>query len=97
MVSIGLDSVLGTLDQIRVEGSEIVGTIRLSSRREIAPIVEDVRIGVISHFSAGYEVQQWQDGTNAQGQRTRTATRWITAAALSGDVVGKVWLNGISR
>jgi phage head maturation protease len=73
----GLDNVLGTLDSVRVEGSEVIGVIRFSSRPEIAPVIADVRDGVIQHLSVGYEVAAWRDGSDAAGNRTRTATRWV--------------------
>lgn len=77
----GLDAVLGTLDDIRIEGGQVIGLIRFSSRPEIAPIIDDVRTGVISHLSVGYQVSAWRDGTNANGMRTRTATRWVIKEA----------------
>ena len=52
----GLDNVLGTLDAVRVEGSEVVGLIRFSTRPEIAARVEDVREGIVQHLSVGYQV-----------------------------------------
>jgi phage head maturation protease len=73
----GLDNVLGTLDTVRVEGNEVVGLIRFSTRPEIAAIVDDVRSGVIQHLSVGYQVETWRDGTDANGNRTRTAVKWI--------------------
>ena len=72
----GLDAVLGTLDDIRIEGDQVIGTIRFSSRPEIDPIVADVRSGVIQHLSVGYEVAQWREGTGGGGIRTRTAVKW---------------------
>jgi phage head maturation protease len=72
----GLDNVLGTLDSVRVNSDEVIGLIRFSSRPEIAPILEDVRNGIIQHLSIGYTVEQWRDGTDDAGNRTRTATRW---------------------
>ena len=72
----GLDAVLGTLDDIRIEGDQVIGTIRFSSRPEIDPIVADVRSGVIQHLSVGYEVSEWREGTGGGGIRTRTAVRW---------------------
>jgi hypothetical protein len=76
----GVRSILGTLDDVRVEGDEIVGLIRFSGREEVLPIVEDVRAGIISHLSVGYEVANWQDGERG-GVRTRTATQWVIREA----------------
>ena len=72
----GVDAVLGTVDEAWREGAQLIARIRLSTRPEVAPLVEDVRGGVIRHLSIGYEVSEWRDGTNAQGQRTRTAVKW---------------------
>ena len=72
---------LGTVDSVRVEGSEVVGLIRFSRGSEIAPLVEDVRSGVIQHLTVGYEVQQWRDGIDSAGNRTRTATQWTIREA----------------
>jgi phage head maturation protease len=76
-----LDNVLGTLDSVRVEGSEVIGVIRFSSRPEIAPLIADVRDGVIQHLSIGYQVGSWRDGSDAAGNRTRTATQWVIREA----------------
>ena len=77
----GLDNVLGTLDSVRVEGNEVIGLIRFSTRPEIAPLLDDVRSGVIQHLSVGYQVAQWRDGTDASGTRTRTAVKWTIREA----------------
>jgi hypothetical protein len=71
----GLDSVIGTVDSARVEGSEIVATLRMSSRPEVAGIVADIGAGILRSLSIGYEVSEWQDGTHG-GIRSRTAKKW---------------------
>ncbi len=77
----GLDNVLGTLDAVRVEGNEVIGLIRFSTRPEIAARVADVREGIVQHLSVGYQVEQFRDGTDASGNRTRTAARWVIREA----------------
>ena len=77
----GLDAVLGTLDDIRIEGDQVIGIIRFSSRPEIDPILADVRSGVIQHLSVGYEVAEWREGTGGGGVRTRTAVKWTIREA----------------
>ena len=42
----------------------------------MATIIADIRDGILSHLSAGYEVAQWRDGQD-NGQRSRTATKWV--------------------
>lgn len=72
----GIDNVLGVLDAVRIEGSEVIGTIRLTERPEKQAIIGDIRSGIVSKLSAGYAVPTWKDGTDAQGRRTKTATAW---------------------
>ena len=72
----GIDNILGVLDGVRIEGDKIIGTIRLTSRPERAATVADIREGIISNMSAGYRVETWREGTDAAGNRTRTATKW---------------------
>ena len=72
----GLDNVLGSIDDVWIESNEVIARIRFSSRPEVAAVVADVRSGIISFLSVGYEVGTWTDGTNASGQRTRTAAKW---------------------
>lgn len=72
----GVASILGTVDEAWREANQIIARIRLSARAEVAAIVDDIRAGVIRHLSVGYEVAEWRDGTDASGQRTRTATKW---------------------
>jgi hypothetical protein len=84
----GLDSVIGAVDSARVEGSEIIATLRMSSRPEVAGIIEDISAGILRSLSVGYEVQTWADGT-ANGTRTRTAVKWkpreVSFVAVSAD------------
>jgi hypothetical protein len=77
----GLDNVLGTIDDAWLDGDAVIARIRLSGRAEVAPLVEDIRNGIIRHLSVGYEVPEWRDGTDASGQRTRTAVRWTIREA----------------
>jgi phage head maturation protease len=72
----GLARVLGVVEASRIDGSEIIAKIKFSSRPDVAPVVDDVKHGVIRFLSVGYSVEQWTDGKDASGKRTRTATRW---------------------
>jgi phage head maturation protease len=76
-----LDNVLGTIDDARVEGNEVIARIRFSSRPEIAPIIADVETGIIRHLSVGYQVDTWQTGKDASGMRMMTATKWSVREA----------------
>jgi phage head maturation protease len=72
----GLARVLGVVEASRIEGTEIIAKIKFSSRPDVAPVVDDVRAGVIKFLSVGYSVEKWTDGRDASGNRTRTAIRW---------------------
>ncbi|MEY9236434.1 phage head maturation protease [Bradyrhizobium japonicum] len=71
-----LDAVLGSLDDVRIEGDQVIGRVRFSSRPEIAAVVQDVRDGILRSLSVGYAVDEWKQGKDASGQRTMTAVRW---------------------
>ena len=72
----GLDNVLGTVEEAWREANAIVARIRLSSRTEVAPIVEDIRAGILASVSVGYEVTQWEESRGANGVMVRTAVAW---------------------
>jgi phage head maturation protease len=72
----GLARVLGVVEASRIEGNEIIAKIKFSGRPDVAPVVDDVRSGVIKFLSVGYSVEKWTDGRDASGNRTRTAIRW---------------------
>ena len=57
----GIASVLGTVEKAWRDGNAIVAKIKLSARAEPA-LIEDVRSGVVRHFSIGYTVDQWSEG-----------------------------------
>lgn len=71
-----VEDILGTVEQAWLEGGNIIARMRLSERPEVASIVRAITAGDINGVSIGYEVSQWQDGTDASGNRTRTATAW---------------------
>jgi hypothetical protein len=76
-----LDAVLGSLDDVRVEGNEVIARIRFSSRPEVAPIVRDVGDGILRSLSVGYAVEEWRAGKSADGTRTMTAVKWAIREA----------------
>lgn len=72
-----LGNVLGTVERAGIEAGAGWADVRFSSRAEVAPVVEDVRAGVIRHVSIGYSVARWLDGKDPKtGGRTRTAIDW---------------------
>jgi phage head maturation protease len=72
----GLDNVLGTIAEAWVDGDEVIGRIQFSTRPEVAPIIADIRAGIIGNMSIGYQVEAWRDGQTTTGERTRTAAKW---------------------
>jgi hypothetical protein len=70
----GVASVIGKIDDAWVESNEVIARIRFSERPEVQSIIADVRSGIISFLSAGYEVSGWIEGKNAKGERTKTST-----------------------
>lgn len=72
----GVQSILGTVEDAWLDGDQIVARVRLSNRPDVAAIVTDIREGIIASVSVGYIVEEWRDGTDASGQRVRTAVKW---------------------
>lgn len=71
----GVNTVIGVVEDVRREGSEIVARIRFSDRPEVQAVVGDIATGIIRSLSIGYRVAEWRDG-QANGRRTRTAAKW---------------------
>src|SRR5215472_3691354 len=72
-------SILGTVENPSVDGAQGLATLRFSTRPEVDGIVRDIGDGIIGRVSVGYSVQQWDVTKDAQGNRTKTATRWTPA------------------
>jgi phage head maturation protease len=71
-----LSDIVGVVESARVENGLGLATVKLSTRPDVAPYIEDIKAGVIRFLSVGYQVFQFAEGKNAQGDRTKTATRW---------------------
>lgn len=76
-----LDNQLGALDDVWVEGDQVIARIRFSENPKWQPVIADIAAGIIRNLSVGYEVAEWRDGKDASGQRTRTAARWSVREA----------------
>ncbi len=72
-------SILGVVENPSVGDGRGTATVRFSDRPEIAGIVRDIAEGIISRVSVGYSVGRWATTKDAQGVRTKTATRWTPA------------------
>ncbi len=82
-------SILGVVESAAVDGKQGVATLRFSDRADVAGVLADVASGIISRASVGYKVQSWATTKDAQGNRTKVATRWspleISFTALAAD------------
>jgi phage major head subunit gpT-like protein len=75
-----LGAVLGVIERAWIEAGEGRALLRLSARPDVAPLIGDIRDGIIRSVSVGYSVQEWRETADRQtGQRTRTAVRWRPA------------------
>lgn len=72
-----LSNVLGNVvgKSVKISGGEGRATVRLSKRAEIAPLVEDIRDGVIGNVSPGYVTHSYREEMR-DGVMYRIATDW---------------------
>ncbi|MGP1394174.1 MAG: prohead protease/major capsid protein fusion protein [Inquilinaceae bacterium] len=92
----GLDSVLGVVEDARIDGGRGVARLRISRRAEA--VWQDIRAGVVRHVSIGYTVERWRDGTAANGVRQRVAEAWtpqeVSFVAVGADPGARVRADG---
>lgn len=74
-----LDGVLGVVERAWLDKGEGRATLRFSEREKVAPIIADVRDGIIRNISVGYDVTEWQEGKTKEGVRIKRAARWQPA------------------
>jgi hypothetical protein len=55
-----LRGVLGVVEQATLKGKEGRATVRFSARDDVAPIVQDVRDGIIRNVSVGYVIHKFE-------------------------------------
>lgn len=72
-----LDNVLGNVvgKSVKIEGGEGRATVRLSKRDAIAPLVADIRDGIIGNVSPGYVTHSYREEMR-DGVMYRIATDW---------------------
>lgn len=70
-----LEQVIGVVERAWIEGGKGLATVRFSERADVAPIVADVRAGILRNISVGYQVSEWREEDRG-GVKRRTATRW---------------------
>lgn len=71
-----LDRVLGVVRGVRLERDQLIVKVEFSARPAADAIFRDVRSGIIRNVSIGYQIDEFRDTTDSNGQRARIATRW---------------------
>jgi len=56
----GLSNQIGVVEKAWLEGNEGRALVRFSERDEVAPILADVKSGIIRNVSVGYQVEKYQ-------------------------------------
>ena len=73
----GVSDVIGRVERAWIAGGELRCVLRLSSREDVLPIVQDIRDGILSHVSIGYKVEGYEDVTQEKDPRKQLrAKRW---------------------
>jgi hypothetical protein len=67
--------VLGVVETARIEGGELIVSLRFSARADVADVLDDIEAGVLRGVSLGYQVAAWREET-AQGVRRKVAVAW---------------------
>lgn len=67
---------VGRVTGITIDGDSVVGTLTLGTADDLQPIAQRLADGTLRHVSVGYSVAEWAEGKDANGNRTKTATRW---------------------
>lgn len=55
-----INSVVGVVERAWLEGSEGRAVVRFSDREDVAPIIADVRNGILRNISVGYAVHEYE-------------------------------------
>ena len=69
--------VIGVIAAYRMEGPNLLATIRLSGAADAGPIITRIQEGTLKGVSIGYRVNRWADATDPVTKaRVRTAAAW---------------------
>jgi hypothetical protein len=61
----------------RIEKGQAIATVKFSAREAVAPILRDVKDGVLTSVSVGYRVSRYEEDTPKNNELpVRTAKRW---------------------
>lgn len=58
--AMSLENVIGVVERAWIVGEEGRATVRFSARNDVAPLVADVKAGIIRNVSVGYSVRTYQ-------------------------------------
>lgn len=73
-----LTDVIGVVERAWIDGGKGLARVRFSDRPEVAPIIADVRSGILRNVSVGYSVQKWRkEDATEKAPAKRIATRWL--------------------
>jgi hypothetical protein len=75
----GLSNQIGVVVSAEVDGTRGTAKLRMSSRPEIAGIVQDIKAGIIRNLSVGYSVQRYEITREKDKVAVYRATRWTPA------------------
>lgn len=70
-------SVIGVVESARVENGEGVARIKFSTRADVAPIIEDVKNGILRNISVGFVIHRNEESDEKRdGLTVFNATKW---------------------
>lgn len=76
----GLGNVIGVVEKAWITNGQGKAIIRFSEREDVAPIVNDVKNGIIRNISVGYSVSKYQDVSEDNAKiKTYRAIDWTPA------------------
>lgn len=69
--------VIGTVTGHRMEGGQLVASIRLSGAADAQPVIQRIQEGSLRGVSVGYRVSRWAESNDPNSKtRVRTAAAW---------------------
>jgi len=74
-----VSDVLGVVERAWVENGELMIRVKFSQRDEVAPILQDIRDGVLRHVSVGYFVHKYEITEQSGELDVYRATDWEPA------------------
>jgi len=74
-----VSDVLGVVERAWVENSALMIRVKFSQREEVAPILQDIRDGVLRHVSVGYFVHKYEITEQSGELDVYRATDWEPA------------------